>query len=439
MRMIRVAESFVRRVRKHESGAMAILVALSCAFLLPMTALVVDVGYLLHIQRLLQTSTDAAALAGAQYINTGSAISEATLYSAVTGNKNAQSNLNVTMASGYPQLKCLTSTGISCSGSDSANAIVVMQQAQVTPFFGNLIGVNSIKLSAESTAGAKGGGLPALNVMIIVDTTQSMNDPDSSCNATRIACALVGVRTLLGELWPTVDNVGLMVFPGLKNATQAQYDYTCNSLTQPTTVAYNNSPVYQVLGLSNNYKTSNATTSLNTASDLALAVGAGPSGCTSGLNAVGGFGTFYADVITAAQTALAANSTSNVQNVIIFISDGGANADSTKVPSGEASNQCHEAVTAAQAAAAAGTNVYAIAYGASTSTNPSTCTTDSPVISSCSTMQQIASDSSKFYADTSGGSSDCTSSANPISDLPSIFQAVGNSLGVARLLPNNTT
>jgi hypothetical protein len=59
-----------------------------------------------------------------------------------------------------------------------------------------------------------------------------------------------------------------------------------------------------------------------------------------------------------------------------------ASASSSNMPAGKYNNQCHEAITAAQAATAAGTWVYTIAYSAATS---GSCSTDSPTISACST------------------------------------------------------
>jgi hypothetical protein len=109
------------------------------------------------------------------------------------------------------------------------------------------------------------------------------------------------------------------------------------------------------------------------------------------------------------------------------------------MPSNEVNNQCQEGITAAQNAAAASTWVYSISYGSSTATNPSLCTTDSPAISSCSTMQQIASDPTKYFSDTSGGDAACTSDANPISDLSLIFTYIGVDASTARLLPLDTT
>ena len=86
--------------------------------------------------------------------------------------------------------------------------------------------------------------------------------------------------------------------------------------------------VYQIISSSTDYRTSASATSLNTSSNLAKAVsipGVAGSSC-SGLSAVGGVATYYASVITAAQTALTASHQAGQQNVIVFISDGDANA-----------------------------------------------------------------------------------------------------------------
>jgi Flp pilus assembly protein TadG len=436
-------ESLACRMRRDCSGGVAIIVGASMALLLGFCAIVVDVAYLINTQRFLQASADAAALAGSQFINccdddgvtaTNTAIS----YSAVSGGKNARADLTVTMASGYPLLKCLDSTGVSC-GPDSANALVVKEQATVPLFFAPLFGVGTVSISAMATASARGGTPKALDVMIIVDTTASMNTEDDSCSiggASREDCALAGVRTLLGVLKPSVDNAGLMVFPGLTSSSKAPYEYDCDSSTPSSSAIarYNANPVYQIVGLSNDYRASDSANSLNPNSDIVLAARGGDPGCQEGLTAIGGQGTFYADVITAAQQALTTNGRLNVQKAIIFLSDGDASSGSA--PNG--SNECHQGINAAQAAAAAGTWVYSIAYGASTDASGS-CSTDSPRISACSAMQQIASDASKYYSDTTGGSSSCTSSANPVTDLNQIFGNIGVDLTNARLLPDSTS
>src|ERR1700730_8395465 len=101
--MNRRVASFLCRLRRDRSGAVAVLVGVLIVVLAAFSAIVVDLGYLFYAQRTLQASADAAALAGAQDLNLGTggtAIATAIAYSGVTGNKNANANLTVTMASG---------------------------------------------------------------------------------------------------------------------------------------------------------------------------------------------------------------------------------------------------------------------------------------------------------------------------------------------------
>jgi Flp pilus assembly protein TadG len=455
------------RFRKNNKGSISVVAAVVAPLLVGFVGLAVDLGYAYYCRGNLIASTDAAALAGAQNINVGiggTAISMATSYSSAgSTDYNANQGMAVTMSSGFPVLKCLTSTGVSCVGADSANAIEVQQQAVVPTFFLRLFGINSFSMSAESLASSRGGAAQELDVEIVLDTTESMNNTDQNCivqglsSPTREDCAVYGVQVLLSSLSPCsssmsncgtvtngnvanpLDRIGLMVFPGLTNSSQTQYEYDCKTSPAPGIAKYSASPVYQIVPFSSDFRSSDTATTLSTTSDLVLTA-RGVSTCNEGVDAVGGMGTFYADAITAAETALANNGRSTAQKVIILISDGAANASSSNMPAGEATNQCHEGITAAQTAAAAGTWVYSISYGSSTATNPSLCTTDTPVISSCSTMQQIASDSTKYYSDTSGGDSSCVSAAHPISQLSAIFKYIAtDAASTARLVPLNTT
>ena len=468
-------KSSIDRLVKDQKGVTGAIMAFGMTAAVGMTGLVTQETILYQTKSALQSSADLAALAGAQNINVGAggtAISTATSYSAVTGDSNAISGQTVTMATGYPQLKCLTSISVPCTGPDSANAIVVKEQATVPLIFGKLLGMSSTTLTVTSTAAAGGGSTGStgttakpVDVMLIIDATSSMNDSDTECSvsgATRETCAEAGARALLQALVPPTSGstntgveVGLMVFPGLSTATESAYTpYNCSTGPKPTNVAYSApspAPVYQIIPLSSDYKTSPTATSLNTSSNLVRAVQGGPSGCQQGIDALGGYGTYYAGVITAAQTALTTTGRSGSQKVVIILSDGGANAKSTNVPSGMASNQCHEAITAAEAVTAAGTWVFSAAYGSSTATgsqsssSPSTCTTDSPIISACATMQGMASTPAMFFSDSSGGSTvtcNSTISANNTTDLVALFTSLGNSLVTythPRLLPNGTT
>jgi hypothetical protein len=470
----------------------------------------------------------------------GTPVASATSYSSVTAspaNKNNDPSLTVTWAAGYPLLKCFSNIGSTCSTNQtpatSANGIEVRQLATVPLFFGRILGISSVQISANAVALAAGGVPHPLNVMFIVDTTQSMSGAP-------INSALTGFRTLLGELWPCpsnltscgtvtngnvanpVDEAALMVFPPLdgppaspappaSDSSQAPHEYDCSTspqvniapayagrsgMTSAVTPAGNNTlhftatptfnsgttalvsdtthptvipastyitqvtsttavmsanatstgvashdtiivkPLYEIVPLSSDYRTSD-TSGLNTASNLVKAAHGGAADCNQGLDDIGGLGTFYADAITAAQTALTANARPGATNVIVLLSDG----DATAISAGT-NNGCHLAITAAQNAAKAGTWVYSIAFNSPNSG----CSTDSPAITACSAMSQIANmpgstpgtyfnDLTKFYSDNASG---CRSTKNPtITAINSIFQSIGNSLSTSRLLPNN--
>ncbi len=138
-----------------------------------------------------------------------------------------------------------------------------------------------------------------------------------------------------------------------------------------------------------------------------------------------------------------------MQSAIIILSDGDAKAGSSNFTSASLSqqpsldvNECHAAISAAYTAAhtpippsGLTTWVYSIAYGASTSTS-SSCQTDTPAISGCTTMASLASDPSKFYSDNANG---CASTANPsVTSLSAIFTNISNTLGTTRLIPWTT-
>ncbi len=224
---------------RDERGATAIIVALSGVMLIGMMGLVVDVGRVMVAQRALQAATDAAALAGAYNIPAGTAVTAATTYSATSGQKNASASYTTTMVSGYPLLECLTSTGVTCvtvGAQASANAIQVKQQTIVPMFFAQVFGVNTMTVTAVSTAGARGGQGQNLSVMIILDATNSMGNADTYCSitgATREGCALAGVRSLLNGLSPSADYVGLMQFPQL-SSTPTSSCASMPALTRPT-------------------------------------------------------------------------------------------------------------------------------------------------------------------------------------------------------------
>jgi hypothetical protein len=301
-----------------------------------------------------------------------------------------------------------------------------------------------------------------------------------------------------GEPTNTFDHVNLFTFPNV-NATAANSvtDDTNCSGTSPTHQGYTfpsatpgisgynpavaaggfrtgtTEATYQVTGWLSNFRTSNTssgTTLLNASSPIVDAAG-GKSGCSS-MAAPGGAGTFYAGVIYAAQQSLVAEQAlyPGSQNLMILISDGDAssgyvtsppsssrNTYSTDMPGASLTastytttttggvttttvgviDQCGQAVTAAAAAKAAGTHIYAIAYGAESSG----CATDTlDTYTPCTTMKAIASLplNQYFFSDYAGtgSSSSCVGAADSTTSINQIFGDILADLSVSRLIPN---
>jgi len=333
--------------------------------------------------------------------------------------------------------------GQPCVGSPASNALVVTQSTSVPLFIGQALGFKPMTVTATATAAAYGGKEPPLNIEIVLDSTASMNSSDSTCplatTHTKFGCALYGVQTILTELSPSVDNVGLMAFPPVA-AEPATQDYNCTGGAAPSQAYGTGSSTwapqanYNIVPITANGKANyggSTAGTLNETKSSNLVDATGFSGCP-GMTAPGGQGTYYAQAITAAQAALG-TPPPGTQNVIIIFSDGDSN--SSKMPTKYASQQCQQGVTAANAATAAGTWVYTIAYGSPTS---GSCSTDTnPKTSACATMQAMASDPTKFYSDDSAG---CQSTANPnFTTLDAIFKNIGVSLSKPRLVPNGTT
>ena len=281
----------------------------------------IDLGNVYVCYQELLATTQAAAFAGGNQMQFGnSGVSAKTVAIQYSGAKslgatyNIPGNLNITGATAslacvsptaYPSLGLPTcETYVASDG--SVNVIQVKETASVPTYFAKIFGVSTVPIGATATAAARGGVIPPYNIMLVLDTTASMGQgTDSNCVSgssttyTPEACAQFGVQTLLSELDPcpttyttcptglstAVDEVGLMVFPGLTPsqtstlsnttiASTANDDHDCNTQTNPAITPYNNNPEYLILGFQNNYRNSD-TSGLNQGSDLFKSVGAG--------------------------------------------------------------------------------------------------------------------------------------------------------------------
>jgi hypothetical protein len=481
-------EAMAGSMQQGRGGQALMFVTLSLTVVFGLSAMAFDMGVIYNDQSALTASTQAAALAGAGAMaqpgaTTTNVTSVVTSYSSAAGDQNASTVLSgASLVSGYPIFSCLSTLtskfGTACYGPSSSNAIVVRQKVSVPLFFLRIFGGASVALNSTATASMRGASVSPFNVAIIVDTTQSMNDTDSSsnCHSTRISCALSGVQVLLNSLSPcaqiltscgavtggnvsnSVDRVSLVAFPPVTTAS-VTHDSDCSG-TSITTAGYTNplpaTSTYTIVNFSSDYRTSDTAASLNTSSNLVKAVkGTSSTPC---LEVQGGFGSYLAQAITAAQAGLAAEKTffPLSQNVMIVLSDGDFNASCTTSSGGVCTagqmwgasttsgtymstlQECRQAVTAATSATNAGTRVYSVAYGA----QASGCTTDtSPSTTPCLTMERMASSSAYFFSDytATGGSSSCISSSQPVSSLNQIFQVIAGDLTISKLIPNGTT
>ena len=455
--------SFVKQSLKDDSGQIIPWVALLSVLFLGMTGLTLDLGRAFTCYRELQTSTDAAALAGAYAMSltnatSGSITAAVTAYSSATGGANQNSNLpGATVAVNLKCLNSVSNTGVLCGATAAGNynSLQVVQTASVPTLFIralSVFGINSatsFTLRTAATAAMRGAQNAQYNVAMVVDTTASMGsgDNDASCGDTRIHCALGGVQTLLSHLTPCTvsststsctafDQVSLFTFPAVQ-ANTAKNDTTCPS-SNPTITDYftptaggtwsntnfsSSNPTYQLTTYVSDYSSTNKTGApLNTSSSLTIATGGGVGTKTkpcNGMQTPGGKGTYFAGVIYSALSSLAAAQAANPgsQNALIILSDG--DADSSNITNGKNSgstygslqDQCAQAVAAARSASSmTDTTVYTIAYGASSTSGGSSggCASDvrnalsnpsGTNITPCQTMSQMATSPSTFYSD----------------------------------------
>ena len=93
---------------------------------------------------------------------------------------------------------------MSCVAPGNGNAVQVQEQMVVNLFFAPIFGKKTMTLTATATAAMAGAITSPYNVAIVIDATRSMNDTDtdSQCSASRISCALAGVKILLQDLYP---------------------------------------------------------------------------------------------------------------------------------------------------------------------------------------------------------------------------------------------
>jgi hypothetical protein len=410
------------RCLSHEGGQTIVLVAVALVLLLGLVAFSVDIGYAYFAHRSLQASADAAALAGAQRLpDVANATATARDYGTSGKNRNDDlGNVDETIS-----LRCVSSPSLpEC---DPYNVVVVQESAQVPTFFGRVLGVDSVNIKAKATAAYAVGIMPA-DIMLVVDRTGSMCTDDNLQPFPGGGCDdLVneqeGLRTFLELLDPSVQHVGLTLFPPSRssNVCALPDGGDAGSYYQPNAN-------YVVVPLSSDYATEPGT--LDPSSQLVSTIDC--------FQAAGS--TAYATAIDKAQAELQANGRSGAQKIIIFFSDGAANVGPLPKDADSPywTQPCHQGVTSAGWAKAAGTVVYSIGFGldaggANICYNGLTYggvgngTPEEPAISAEQTLEGIASSLENFYNQPSDA------------DLSNVYREIAAAVaqGISSLIPND--
>ncbi|HVP76086.1 MAG TPA: pilus assembly protein TadG-related protein [Gaiellaceae bacterium] len=398
---------------RQEAGQVLALVVVALIPLLGMLGLALDIGYAYYSQRTLQSSADAAALAGAaQLPDAAGATGVATQYGSTAGSKNAVPSSGITGVQETVSEKCVASL----PGCAPNNAVVVDESASATTFFLRLFGVSTVPIHVRATACGPCADRPA-DIVAVFDRTGSMcqtwsgaNDP--SC--TKLHNAKSGMETMLRSLDPSLDRVGLVVLPPVGSGKS-----NCSASDQN---AYNStSSKWMLVPLTANYQNHGA---LDHSSTLVSTIDCLQAGGT----------TAYANAIEAAQAELAADARPGALRYIVFFTDGAANTGPTyySTSSPYRTKPCHQGVTSAGVAKAANTTIFAIGYtlqgvGGTSNTCQSYTGATETGITAYSALQQIASRADTFFDNES------------VDGLDAVFAAVATRITGPRLIPNDLT
>jgi hypothetical protein len=372
---------------RDEQGQTLILFVMFLVILLGFCALVLDVGHAYLAQRRLQSSVDAAALAGADSLpNLAAANASANQY----GQGGSNTPFGVDGVQMAVSMKCLP--GI--PGCTTANSVTVKETGSIKTYFAGLFGIPTFNVTAQATACSPCGTKP-LDIMLLLDRTGSMcQAPDGSASCADLDAAKGAMNSFLKLMDPALDHVGLAVLPPAPSATS-----TCSptigvisaTVNKKTTNYVSATDPYVLVPLSNDYSIKGV---LNASSQL-----------VSKINCVAGQGsTSYANALEMAQAELVQDGRPNVQKVIVFMSDGAANTGPIDYDNSSPyrATPCHQGISSAATIKAAGTLIYSIGFGvddkAGNTCNAATGGTEQPAIDAKDALTEIASDGDYYDA-----------------------------------------
>ncbi len=226
----------------RESGFATIfwLGILSLVFvLIPMTGLVVDVGFIYAVRSKMQSAVDGAALGAARALSIGQSLASQT----TSAQSNAVSWFNANFPSSYFGIASVNmSTSNVSVYADTNNAqlrhVQVSATAQVNTFFMRWFGVNTVTVGATGNASRR-----TVVAMLVLDRSGSMCQSGSSnsqpCDKsdTSLPCAaMIGAaKQFTGQFAQNSDYIGLISF------SDNVYVHSLPTQSFQTTLGYSNS------------------------------------------------------------------------------------------------------------------------------------------------------------------------------------------------------
>ena len=146
------------KLEKFHKGQMAVVMTLAIATLLGVMALGTDVGVMYYNHQLLQKAADAAAVAGANYLNTGVVLASTSVDPNCTGQPDNAKKAACTyavingLATDADSL-IINEPGVNLpAGLPSPNLQVIAVKNDIPYMFGRVIGLSTYKVAAVATA-----------------------------------------------------------------------------------------------------------------------------------------------------------------------------------------------------------------------------------------------------------------------------------------------
>jgi Flp pilus assembly protein TadG len=415
-----------------------VITAVAMLILIASVGLVVDVGHALLVRRQLQAGVDAAALAAAQELPIAANVQTvAAAYGPTPGSKNSVGTVD--NATTNVTLRCIKSAPGCSNRYGTVNALTVSASSTVPTLFARLLGFRQMTVNARATACSPCASKP-LDVMIVLDRTGSMcqfSDTSSDPNCTDLKNAKEGIRTFTRFMDPALDKLGLAVFPPAldrsslctaPSSSRRNYGYSAYWPEWIPDPRGSTPSVYAIGSLVDDYLVKvDGEWDMNPASSFTQLLD-----CTVGVGT-----TSYSNAVEEAQHELDTHGRGNVEDVIIFLSDGAANTTPSKLPayadtSYNRSHPCAAGVAVANNVKARNTTIYTIGYDLNgMGTDPESCKLSNGNVDTTMTaydaIRAMASDPTNFY-----------NKPNP-GQLATIFTRIAADLAkpAARLMDDN--